>query len=186
MRLRIRNVTGNLMVFLPRNSPQFGQLQSPQLEVRVPAQTVRKLTFQMDAIGRFQGIDPVYFWISSALAVTSIGVGSYFGIDALLEHQQAKDAFDDESLELDEGDEEYDDLVKQKDDANQKIEDLQLKADIFLYIGGGLVLSSIVLFFLTDWGSTEETPAVSRVKPSLFITTQLSKCGLQGNLVGHF
>lgn len=158
--------------------------QTEQLEVRVPAQTVRKLTVQMETIGTFQGIDPSYFWVSSALAVTAVGIGAYFGIDSLLEDKKTRDAYRKDALEAEER--EYDELDEQLKKDKEKIEDLQITADLFFAIGGGLALGSVVLFFLTEWDSPENSPTVSRFDPSLSFTTRVSRHGVYGNLAGFF
>ncbi len=160
--------------------------ETEQLEVRVPAQKVQKLTFRMKSIGRFQGIDPIYFWVSSALAVSALGVGTYFGIDALLEDQRAREARDEGIEKVLAGELENDDLQMQVEDSNQKIEDLQVKANVFFAIGGGLAVSSVILFFLTDWESAETPLTVSGIGRGLSITTRVSERGLYGNLVGYY
>ncbi|MBN1654357.1 MAG: PEGA domain-containing protein [Deltaproteobacteria bacterium] len=161
-----------------------GGYESSQVDVRLPARSLRELSFTMKEIGSYHGIHPTYFWISAGVAVASVSVGGYFGIRALLKDDEAKNKYSHDKLKYIDLDK--DELQQQLDNANEEIDDLKLKADIFFAVSGAFALSSVILFFLTDWSSHEKAASTPRSGRFFSLATRFSDSEVVGYVGGCF
>jgi hypothetical protein len=128
--------------------------ESEQVEVHIPAGTVQELNITMIK----NGISSTFFWGSTVLAMGAMGIGAYYGTEAVMKRNEA-----DRNNGM---------LVTNK--TGKQIDALSLKADLCFGIGGAFAITSVILFFITDW-RTEAKPTASSLqsKPHLKLSAYL-------------
>lgn len=149
--------------------------QPARFDVSVPVRKVQEIRYAFNIVKSDKdqdgGFHPSYFWAVSSVSVVSIGLGAYFGIQYLSALETAKQKH--------EG-------VTAKPDAESTIDKLEINSNIFFTIGGTLVLSSIVLFFLTDWEGVKDSTAKSENEHRAHISTYLNERSVRLNLDARF
>ncbi|MET0389974.1 MAG: PEGA domain-containing protein [Polyangiales bacterium] len=135
------------------------ELRAPRYEsarraVALTAGTRQRLAFVLEPLSQYRGISPTYFWLSAGLTAAAVGVGAGFGIAALAADSEGRErARRDPYLNLPQDEQ----AVKQK----------ARVADIAFASAGVLAVSSIVLFFVSDFASRSERQATPPIAVGL-------------------
>ncbi|MBN1656282.1 MAG: PEGA domain-containing protein [Deltaproteobacteria bacterium] len=117
--------------------------ESAKREIQIASGGSRKLSIKLKAISEFHGLSPAYFWTASAITVIGLGIGTYYGVQALSLSDDAKKRAEDEV-----------DASENTPEGKEETDDAALKADVFFAVTGVMALGSGLLFFLTDWDDT--------------------------------
>lgn len=166
----IGHAPGDFLVAAGRHTVELRSkgYESAKLEVSLPAQKTREIRFSLKTIEpgekSKEGIHPGYFWTSSMLSVVALGLGTYFGINYISKNEEAEKHKNEDIREL----------IKD-------IETSETRANVAFAFGGALGLTSLVLFFLTDWNNLETSPSNSEASQQLRLTVEIgTRCAFLG------
>ncbi|UJR84018.1 tetratricopeptide repeat protein [Sandaracinus amylolyticus] len=130
-------------------------------EIQVASRQRIELELELARLSDFRGVTPALFVTSTALAVASLGVAIGLGVNAMMLNQDAEECRDTAGCGLDPG------------ARRAEIRDFALAADVMYGVAGLFAVSSVVLIFVTDWGSMPEPelmeaqPTALRVLPAI-------------------
>jgi tetratricopeptide (TPR) repeat protein len=141
-------------------------------DVQIAARTTQRLDFRLDRT--FSGVSPAFFVTGASLTLVTAAVGIGFGASAAAEQSALND-----QLGSSDPSERYQ-VTQARIDA---MEETALVADILFASAGVLGIASIVLFFVTDWGSEPEEEAA---QAGLELTPWASPNDLGLSLGGRF
>jgi len=109
--------------------------EAERREVTVIGQQQLTMEFSLSELSTYEGLDSLYFYSTAAATVALAAVGTVFGLQAM-----------GKSSDADSGDPERNTEATLED-----IRDTQNLADIFFGAAGVVGISSMVLYFMTDW-----------------------------------
>jgi tetratricopeptide (TPR) repeat protein len=156
----VGNAPGNVRVPGGRHTVELrasGYAESRQ-EIQIASRETQTMSFTLSELaGEYRGLDPLFFFGATALAIGSALAGGGVGIAAIVRRGDV--------------DAQLMDPVRRWDgsslmDARREIETYQLTADVLFGIAGAFGIAAVVLAFLTDFeGSGSESASVPRVLP---------------------
>ncbi|HJL17889.1 MAG TPA: PEGA domain-containing protein [Sandaracinaceae bacterium LLY-WYZ-13_1] len=141
-------------------------------DVQLAARTTESLDFRLDRT--FAGVSPAFFVVGASLTVAAAAVGIGFGASAMADNAALND-----QLDSDDPAERYQVTQARIDAMNETA----LIADILYASAGVLGIASVVLLFVTDWGSETE---VAPEQATLELTPVASPTQLGLSLGGRF
>lgn len=131
--------------------------EASKKEVNIAARERQVHAFSLNELSQYEGLSPVYFYGGVALSAASLAAGSYFGLKALSEDEEARDRQKKEG--------EF--AVSQKE--ADRVKRLALTADICFASAAVFGVGTTLLYFMTDWGDAtdERPPEATRVEGSV-------------------
>ncbi len=136
---------------------------SPEIqEVQVAARQSVTISFELEELSTYRGLDSAVFWVTTATAAATLAAGAGVGIATLVE-QSAVTA-------------RPSNLITSED--RQRLTDQALVADVLYGAGCAVGIAAIVLAFMTDWGGAPASAA-----PEVAIVPVLGP-GFAGVVVG--
>ncbi len=150
--------------------------ESVKVEVQLTSRESQRLSYILDEIVEYEGISPFYFWTGTALTAAALGTGAVFGVQALSEDGKGRDRIDDMGR--------FGNITEQEDE----VKSLALKADILFGAAALLAVGTTVIFFITDWGASEETQSETdaQEKPRASVAPVVTEETLGLSLGGGF
>lgn len=128
--------------------------ESERRQVRVAPRSAQTLRFELKPAPRYEGLPRAYFYSGVALTGAALIVGAGFGLKALQQHRHASADYSRDSAQ---------NRLLQSD--NEQITRLQHGADICFATAALFGVSTLVVFFLTDWSKRRE-PQMEATRPS--------------------
>lgn len=125
-------------------------------EIQVASRQRIDLELTMAQLSDFRGVSPALFVTSTALAVVSLGVGIGLGVNAMMLNDDAVQCRDTPGCQLDAA------------ARRREISDFALAADVMYGVAGLFAVTSIILIFVTDWGSMPEPEVMSGSEQASF------------------
>jgi tetratricopeptide (TPR) repeat protein len=119
-------------------------------ELTVTARQSQHLALQLRPLSQYRGLRPAYFWCGAVLTVAALGAGSALGVAALSADRRGRER-------------ERENPFLNTQANEQGVRHTALAADV-AFAGATLVgVSTVILFFLTDWTSEERAHVTATV-----------------------
>ncbi|MDQ3031952.1 MAG: PEGA domain-containing protein [Myxococcota bacterium] len=147
--------------------------ETARREIEVPARRSVGLSLELGKLSDFRGLHPAAFISTTVLAVGALAVGIGFGIHALSLNADATTCRNTPHCSID------------VETRRREIRDTALVADVLYGTAGLFAVTSLVLAFLTDWGSAP-TPELMSPDSALQLTPAFGPDGASLQLRASF
>jgi tetratricopeptide (TPR) repeat protein len=113
-------------------------------EVYVQAGASLSLRFELSRLSQYRGLHPAYFWTGTGLTALALGAGSAFGLNALAQSSAGRDRRRQDAFLNTAADE-------------RAVHQNAVAADLAFASAALFGVTSLVLFFLSDWSDSDKT-----------------------------